>query len=87
MVGESFHAVELKSIWTRACDCPTRRMSAPLTEILIAVDSILKEAKPEEPNGQSSESKDENGEKKSQADSESEDRFDTRNQQVLSERV
>lgn len=62
-------------------------MSIPLTESLIAVDSILQETKPEERNGQSSESKDGNGEKKSQANSEGEDRFDTRNQQVLSERV
>lgn len=62
-------------------------MSAQLTETLIVVDSILQEAKPEERNGQCSESKDESGEKKSQAESEGEDRFDTRNQQVLSERV
>lgn len=63
-------------------------MSIPLTERLIAVDSTLQETKPEERNGQSSKSKEENGEKKSQTDLEGEDRFDTRNQQVLSaERV
>lgn len=62
-------------------------MSIPLMECLIAVDSTLQETKPEERNGQSSDSKDENGEKKSQANLEGEDRFDTRNQQVLSERV
>lgn len=62
-------------------------MSIPLTECLIALDSTLQEIKPEERNGQSSESKDEKGEKKSQANLEGEDRFDTQNQQVLSERV
>lgn len=62
-------------------------MSVPLMESLIAVDSILQETKSVERNGQSSESKDENGEKKSQPDSEAEDRFDARNQEVLSERV
>lgn len=55
-------------------------MSVPLTESFIAVGSILQGGKPEERNGQSSESKDENGEKKSHGDSEGDNRFDTRNQ-------
>lgn len=62
-------------------------MSAQLMECFIAVDSILQESKPEERNGQSSESKDENGVKKSQPDLEAEERFDTQNQEVLWERV
>lgn len=62
-------------------------MSTPLMESLIVVDSILQETKLEERNGESRESKDENGEKKSQPDLEATDRFDTWNQKLLSERV
>lgn len=56
-------------------------------ECLIAVDNILQQTKPEERNGQSSESKDKNGKRKSQPDLGAEDRFDTRNQELLWEQV
>lgn len=54
-------------------------MSAPVLDIVNAVDASLQETKSQDLNAQDSESKDDNAEKKNAPDSESVDRFDTGN--------
>lgn len=57
--------------------CPARKMSAPVLDIVKAMDTKLQDTKPQDLKEQDSRSKDDNAEKKNASDSESVDRFDT----------
>ncbi|KAF3841380.1 hypothetical protein F7725_007242 [Dissostichus mawsoni] len=57
------------------CDCPARKMSAPILDISKVADSRLQDSKPQDLKAHDSISEDENAEKKNAADSESVDRM------------
>lgn len=69
----------VQMFWTGTCDCPARKMSAPILDIVKATDTRLQETKRQDLNTQDSKSEDDSAEKKNAPDSESVDRFDTQN--------
>lgn len=68
-------------LWTGTCDCPARKMSAPILDIVKAADTKLVETKAQDRNAHSK-AKDDNAEKTNAPDSESVDRFDTQKPSV-----
>lgn len=76
MLGKCCTPVQIS--WTETCDCPARKMSAPLLDIVKAADTKLQETKPQDLKARDSKSKDDNAEKENASNLES-DRFDTQN--------
>lgn len=66
----------LGTVCTETCDCPTRKMSAPLLDNVKPTDTNLQETKTQDINIQNSKPKDANTETESASDLESVDRFD-----------
>lgn len=66
--------------WSETCDCPARRMSAPLIlENIKATDTRLQETKHQDLKEQDSKSEDDKAEKDNASDLDSVDRFDAQN--------
>lgn len=66
----------MQIFWTGTCDCPARKMSAPILDNVKAMDIKLQETKPQDLYAKDSKSEDANAEEKSALHLESVNRFD-----------
>ena len=64
---------------TETCNCPGRKFSAPIVDIVKAMETKLEETKPQDLKAQDSKSKDDDAEGNKASESETVERFDTQN--------